>query len=385
MKLSDIWHCPRPDLAKAFLQLLGSGLVTSTTLFAPRRTGKTVFLRQDLTPAAVAAGYRVAYADLWQTRNDPGVAIIRGLEEALEPKNFAQRALQVLRTPVKKVKASAKAGELAGEVEVELTDTDAKATERALRIEQLIAQLAAKKPLLLLIDEAQELARDKHTELMATALRTAMMKHRDRVRVVFTGSSRTRLAHVFSNAQAPLYSVGASVQDFPLLGREFVEFVELKFKLSSGRKFDVEEGWQLFQGLFHQMPEPFLTAVVAMLMDPGLALKNACARQMEEDARLERHEETWASLDALQQELVQLLRAEPFALPFAKETLAAMAKLTGRKTVTASAMQHALNVLAQRNILSKSARGGYQFDNPSFKHWLRTREVLDEPEKRKKR
>ncbi len=386
MKLSDIWHCPRPDLAKSFLQLLGSGLVTSTSLFAPRRTGKTVFLRQDLTPAAVEAGYQVAYADLWQTRTNPGIAIIRGLEEALEPKGLAQRALQALRTPVRKVKASASVSQVKGEFEVELADPKAKATEMALRIEQLVAELVARKPLLLLIDEAQELAKNKDNELMATALRTAMTKHRDKVRVVFTGSSRTQLAHVFSSAEAPLYAVGASVQDFPLLGREFVEFVALKFALSSGRKLDVELAWKLFEELFHQMPEPFLSAVVAMLMDPSLQLQQACDRQMAEDARLENHEATWESLDPLQRELVQMFRFEPTTLPFAKVTLRSLGRLIGRKEpLPASSVQHALNVLAQRNIISKSARGFYEFDNPSFAHWLQTRDVLLVPSKKGKK
>jgi hypothetical protein len=37
------------------------------------------------------------------------------------------------------------------------------------------------------------------------------------MRVVFTGSSRTQLAQVFSNTDAPLYAVGATVHDFPLV------------------------------------------------------------------------------------------------------------------------------------------------------------------------
>lgn len=383
MTLNNIWHCPRPVLAQSFLTLLGTGLVTSTSLFAPRRTGKTVFLRQDLTPAALEAGYNVAYADLWQTRTNPGIAIIRGLEEALEPKGFAQRAMQALRSPIRKVKGSATLNQAKAEFEVEFSDPKAKATEMALRIEQLVAELVERKPLLLLVDEAQELARTKDNELMATALRTAMTKHRDRVRVVFTGSSRSQLAHVFSNAEAPLYSVGATVQDFPLLDREFVEYVAFKFSYSCARKLDVERAYAHFKETFHQMPEPFLSAVVAMLMDPDLALDEACARQMADDARLENHEATWASLDPLQRELVKMFRFDPHILPFAKATLRSLASFTGKdKPLAASTVQHALNMLAQRNILSKSARGTYEFDNPAFAHWLRTQELLYAPEEK---
>jgi len=64
-----------------------------------------VFLRRDLTPAAEAADFTVAYADLWQTRLNPGIAIVRGLEGALMPKTPAQKALHKLQEFVKKVKA----------------------------------------------------------------------------------------------------------------------------------------------------------------------------------------------------------------------------------------------------------------------------------------
>src|SRR5579864_4212971 len=143
MRLNQIWHCPRPELALSYLTLLQAGPVVSTTIFAPRRTGKTVFLRQDLTPAAQKAGFRVAYADLWQTR---------------------------IKRPVRKVTAKGGIAGVKGEVE---------ATELALRIEELIGLLVAKQPLLLLVDEAQELARTRENELIAAALRTALTKHRD--------------------------------------------------------------------------------------------------------------------------------------------------------------------------------------------------------------
>ena len=204
MQLNQIWHCPRPALAKSYLALLSAGPIVSTTIFAPRRTGKTVFLRQDLTPAAIDAGYTVAYADLWQTRLSPGVALVRGLEEALEPKTLSQKVLNKLQHPIKKVKAGGAVGDIKGEFEIELGDPRKEATDLALRIDDLISQLCAKNPLLLLIDEAQELARTRENELVATALRTAITKHRDKMRVIFTGSSRTRLAHVFSNTDAPL-------------------------------------------------------------------------------------------------------------------------------------------------------------------------------------
>jgi hypothetical protein len=371
MKLNQIWHCPRPDLAKTYLKLLSAGPVVSTSIFAPRRTGKTAFLRQDLTPAAQKSGYTVAYADLWQTRLSPGLALVRGLEEALEPRTLAQKAMHKLQHPVKKVKAKGALGGLKGELELELETTKKEGSELSLRIDDLIARLCAKNPLLLLVDEAQELARNKDNELVATALRTAITKHRDRIRVVFTGSSRTKLAHVFSNTDAPLYSVGAAIQDFPLLGRELVEFVAEKFNQATQRTLDVAKAWQEFQAFKHQ-PEPFLAAIVAVMMAPSLSLAQACAMERAEQDKSENHEGVWASLDEMQKQLVKLLAENPVAKPFSKTVLGRLAKSLGIPSLDAAAVQFALRKLADKSIVTKSARGAYIFDSDAFERWVRT-------------
>jgi hypothetical protein len=371
MKLNQIWHCPRPALAASYLALLSAGPVVSTSIFAPRRTGKTAFLRQDLTPAAQVAGYTVAYADLWQTRLSPGVALVRGLEEALEPRTLAQKALRTLQQPIKKLKVGGSIGEIKGEIDLELEDPRKALTELALRVDDLVAQLCARQPLLLLIDEAQELARNKDNELVATALRTAITKHRDEIRVVFTGSSRTKLAHVFSNTSAPLYSVGATIQDFPLLGRELVEFVAEKFNLATQRSLDVAVAWQEFQA-FKRQPEPFLSAVVAVMMDPSLSLETACLLERDEQDKSENHEGTWSSLDDLQKQLVRLFAENPAAKPFSKTVLARLAKHLGVPNVEGPTVQFALRKLGDKNVLAKSAGGIYAFESDAFERWVRT-------------
>jgi len=371
MKLNQIWHCARPQLAKRYLALLQAGPVVSTTVFAPRRTGKTVFLRKDLTPAAEAAGFTVAYVDLWQTRLNPGIAIVRGLEEALIPKTLAQKALHKLQEPVRKVKASGSAGELKGAIEVEMGDAKKEVTELALRIEELVVKLVSKKRLLLLVDEAQELARNKENELMAMALRTAITKNSDKLRVVFTGSSRTQLAHVFSNSNAPLFSVGATVQEFPRLGRELVEFIAEKFQAASGRTLDVAAGWAAFQE-FHQQPEPFLSVVVALLINTSLTFRRAVAIEKAEQDKEENHEGTWASLDAMQRQLLLLFVNDPQAKPFGKTALAKLAKALGVPSLAPADVQYSLNSLKVNTIISKAPGGVHTFESAAFERWVRT-------------
>ena len=132
------------------LGVYNAGLVTTTTIFAPRRAGKTSFLLKDLTPEAEKLGYIVVYVDLWQTKFSPGLAIVRALEEAFEPKNSFQSIVTKFNTPIKKLKGKADIFGTKLEGEVELSDAKNRAQkEIALQIDVLIGMLCKKKPVLL--------------------------------------------------------------------------------------------------------------------------------------------------------------------------------------------------------------------------------------------
>lgn len=357
-------------MAKVYLDMLNAGLVTSTTIFAPRRAGKTSFLLKDLMPAAEKAGYAVAYADLWQTLLSPGAAIVRALERALEPRGIVDAVVAKIRLPVRKIKGVT---ELAGakvEGEVELGDGSMKAqTDTALRIDELIDKLCARGPLLLLVDEAQELARTREHEAVATALRTAMARHESRLRVVFTGSSRTRLGHVFSNATAPLYSTGSAIVDFPQLGRDFVEYIAERFERATTRTLPVVPAWQAFQA-FHQQPEPFLIGVVNMVLSPGLGPDEAMRHVAEQLARPENHEGAWAALDATQKALLRMLADDPMLKPYSKQVLARLRAEIGVEALGVTHVQRAMTKLS--SIVVKSPRDTYEFENEAFAQWVRT-------------
>lgn len=81
--VAPIFH--RPELAK---RLAGQILVASVGraagsgifLAAPRRTGKSTFVREDLRPVLEADGALVVYADLWA---DPGLVISNAIRASL--------------------------------------------------------------------------------------------------------------------------------------------------------------------------------------------------------------------------------------------------------------------------------------------------------------
>ena len=75
----DPWHYPRTGLADAVLGLFAGGLGSALTFFAPRRMGKTEFLRKDITPAAQARGWGVFYFSFLDEPEDVRAAFVAAL------------------------------------------------------------------------------------------------------------------------------------------------------------------------------------------------------------------------------------------------------------------------------------------------------------------
>jgi predicted AAA+ superfamily ATPase len=78
-----IFH--RTGLAESILDKLGDpGYKSGLFLSAPRRTGKTTFIKADLLPLLREAGAIVIYADLWEQKQiDPARVIVAAIAEAI--------------------------------------------------------------------------------------------------------------------------------------------------------------------------------------------------------------------------------------------------------------------------------------------------------------
>ncbi len=87
---TDPWHFARPDLAQAYLQGFDLGLTSARGLFARRRMGKSEFLKHDLLPAALRAGYLAAYTNLWDDTEHPGQALATAIVLAVQPRGLGQ-------------------------------------------------------------------------------------------------------------------------------------------------------------------------------------------------------------------------------------------------------------------------------------------------------
>ncbi|RDU96684.1 hypothetical protein [Trinickia dinghuensis] len=359
----DAWHFARPKLAEAYLNAFALGLTAARGLFARRRMGKTEFLCKDLLPAAVEKEYLVAYTNLWDT-STPDIAIVSALAQALEPRGF-RAVMTALGKPVKKLKASAKLPGLAeGSIEADLAQLDA---DSAATMREVLRQLdRQKKPLILVIDEAQVLAKEVHS-VFAHALRAALDIRKDRIKVVFAGSSETTLRDMFARSSEPFYN-WAPLEPFPLLGDEFVAFtVELTNSLARNT-LTLTDGKRAFEAL-HRTPEFFKRFierfVLYQLEGVDAALEHTKATVFSDQHFLRQ----WTGSGAADRAVLILVASGDSDL-HSVAGLRYLSTLAGSPT-TPSTVSHALRRLQDGNVVTRLERGRYRIEDEAYAEWIR--------------
>lgn len=364
-KPADPWHFPRPELAAAYLDAFALGLTAARGLFARRRMGKTEFLCKDLLPAAVERGYLVAYTNLWDTET-PDIALVSALAEALEPRGF-RAVLTALGKPVKKIRASAKVpGGAEGSIEAELAQLDA---DSSITMREVLRQLdRQKKPLLLVIDEAQVLAKEMHSTF-AHALRAALDIRKERIKVVFAGSSETTLRDMFARSSEPFYN-WAPLEPFPLLGDEFVAFTIDLMNSMARHTLTLAQGRRAFDEL-HRTPEFFKRFIERFLVYQPQGVEAALEHTKDtvfSDAHFIRQ---WDSTHPADQAVLTLL-ADGDSDLHSVAGLERLSDLIG-KPATRNTAGHALRRLQDANVVTRLGVGKYHIEDEAFAEWIRRR------------
>lgn len=187
------------DLARKILEVSPTSAASSGLfLAAPRRTGKSTFLREDLRPALEQAGALVVYADLWEDRRaDPGDTIVSAVRQKLGRHEGVITRL----------------ARAAGMDKVELGGVsfslDRVGLGEGISLSIALAALSdeAKQPIALVIDEAQhaivsEKGNDALFALKAARDELNSSRHHG-LRIVATGSNRDKLAMLRSGRDRP--------------------------------------------------------------------------------------------------------------------------------------------------------------------------------------
>lgn len=239
----------RPDLAqKLARQILavsvGSAHGSGVFLAAPRRTGKSTFLREDLRPVFEASDAIVVYADLWANPTaDPGSVIVSAIRAALASTDGVLLRLAKGAGLSKLSIAGAMnfdLGRVGLGAEVSLTEALAALSDETAKM------------IVLIIDEAQHATTSDSGVAALFSLKAARdelnSSQHHGLRIVCTGSNRDKLAMLRNSRDQAFF--GAPMVNFPTLGPDFIDwfcqYVELPFKL------DPAQVWPLFVEAGHR-------------------------------------------------------------------------------------------------------------------------------------
>ncbi|WP_092760991.1 AAA family ATPase [Rhodoferax sp. OV413] len=373
MPMAEAFTYRRTALAASYCDALeGRGILDATSglfLAAPRRTGKSTFLREDMVPEMRARGWQTLYVDLWSDRSrDPAELIIGVVRETL-----AQ-----LDGPVLKAAKSVGLDKLTvlGTLSLDLGKIG---QPGGATLADALERLHAKsgKPLVLLVDEAQHaLSSDAGTQAMF-ALKAA----RDRLNqgtarrglhLVMTGSNRDKLTHLVLRKSEPFY--GAGVTRFPLLDRGFVEAYAawLNPQFADGKAFSVATLERAFE-LVGRRPEMLKRVVGEAVADLGGA--QALDALIERNAQHIQHRawqefaSTYNGLPDPQKAVLDAIaRLSPDYTPFAEAALTAYQAVLG-KPLSNSAIQGALDALRDKELIWRAGRGDYAFEDDGLRAW----------------
>jgi hypothetical protein len=325
--------------------------------------GKTEFLCQDLLPAALEKQYLVAYTNLWDT-STPDLAIVSALAHALEPRGL-RTVLSAVGKPIKKLRASAKLpGVAESAIEAELSQLGA---DTATTMREVLRQLdRQKRPLLLVIDEAQVLAKEQHS-VFAHALRAALDIRKDRIKVVFAGSSETTLRDMFARSSEPFYN-WAPLEPFPLLGDEFVAFT-VKLANSLARStLTLADGKRAFEAL-HRTPEFFKRFIERFMLYQPEGVDAALEHTKETVFSDEHFLKQWAAINAPDQAVLAMVASGDSDLHSAAG-LGHLSAVLGAPANRSTA-SHALRRLQDSNVVTRLERGRYRIEDEAYAEWIR--------------
>lgn len=357
----------RPKLAKKLLAMVLRGPTSSSGLFvaAPRRTGKSTFLRGDFVPLIERQGLMPIYLDLWADKSlSPRDLLYQTLDAALgQHSSLLSRARRQIQS----------IGANAGGVGVNVSKSEPKRLSVADTIQSLVEK--AGKPVILIVDEAQQAAGSPDGSNMLFELKAArdQMNMTEPVkgmfRVLMTGSDRHKLAALRNTKDQAFY--GASMtEDFPLLGEDFI----LWFCTNEGQdvltKDDVEDVHSAFRacGSRPEILREALKEVAFSFSKPGDKAAFLQAMQAQGKQEIEALAKQIKTLAPLQAAVLWALQKGNFS-PFTQQTLETYRQFISAHypesstRISVTGIQHAIAALQTKGFLWRRDRGEYGLED----------------------
>lgn len=379
---------PRPKLARQITSALRGDTLfgddhNGVFLAAPRRTGKTTFLRYDLMPALEESGAVVVYVDLWaDTDRNPAELIERAITDVMSRYRSQIRALAE-KIGLQKVSFG---GWVAFEVDNAAADTEGRLTiTEALR---LLAD-ACGASVCLIVDEAQQALTSEKGEALMVSLKSARDQLNDpdgtRLMLVMSGSDRDKLLRLTNSHAAPFY--GSQIQNMPTLGRDFVDHCTDRIEEAYPDKQPVDRRKlaEAFQS-FGCRPQFFMQAL-GNALNPLSEVQGPFEHRVEREA-LEQMQSDWAEMtsvylgltDLQQAVLWRMLERQQYFKPYDRDALAFYRRVLQQEDpeasrVTAARVQTALEQMRSQTppLVWKSARGEYAVEDVGMHDWFEDR------------
>ncbi|MET4677248.1 ATP-binding protein [Luteibacter sp. ME-Dv--P-043b] len=366
-------HFKRPDVATESATLvLKAGLFTSSTLFlgAPRRTGKSTFLIEELTPALEKLDALVLYVDLWKNPStDPGELIANTIASALaKAQGAVARAAQAV--GLSKVSIHG--------VEFNLGDIGSKpGASLADALKSLIEKV--ERPVVLIVDEAQHAITSKEGMNAMFALKSARDTINSpgvtRLGLVMSGSDRDKLLRLVHGNSTPF--LGSTINELPLLGDPYMDFLAGHLRVAKpALAIDNQRLYETFVRFDHR-PEEIQNAITRVagpfsrLTDDNFHdLLDIQAHHYEQD-RAADYANAYESLSALERAiLTRVLSHGKEGKLFTGDALKEYTEAHG-KLVQAGTAQAATEKLRNREppLIWKSARGDYAPEDSGMRTW----------------
>jgi hypothetical protein len=348
-------------------------------LAAPRRTGKSTFLREDLRPALRERGAQVIYADLWSDRSaDPGDIVVGAVREALAHREGVLTRL-ARSSGLDKVTVGGATFSL-----------DKVGLGQRITLAAALAALSDESGAMtvLIIDEAQHAITSENGANALFALKAARDELNSSahhgLRIVATGSNRDKLAMLRNSKDQAFF--GAPLVNFPPLGRDYIEW--FIGHLPFGGELDAGRVAEWFAEAGHR-PEILAGAVDTLSFDfevrPGEYASRLHAL-MREQIRAGNDEALRIvnSLTPLQSAVLRVM-AESGAdfAPFEARTLARyrskLQAIAPDATIEpdTSNVQQALAALQDKALVWKAARGMYALEDAFLGELMRRAGMLD--------
>lgn len=359
------WYFPRTDLARKYFKVFDVGISASLAMIAPRRKGKTLFLLKDIVGLAKQHGYFPVYVSLWEEMNSPEQAILKALRGAIRALDKKMPVSRFLAPKLRKVSIG---NDLLGRVEVEFADAPQRpSTQDLLLLDTLLEQLEQKlknKKVLLLIDEIQHLATSDCFSPIAHTLRTILDKRPERVKSIFTGSSRHYMNALLSESNSPFFHFPEMVP-FPDLGREFTDFVTHELTDRYGLSVNSQAMQEAFLAI--DKSPYWMMKLVSYLVVNSAALDDALSYTLQLVDAMNGFDELEKRLKPIDQLVFLALYAGED--PFSKKLLQRVEQETSLKGVYAN-VQRSLQRLIAYGLVSQAVKGEYILEKAGFGRYL---------------